>query len=188
MELPPFPHEASWCIRGQLCLYRHKTKGVDSGKAMAVRWSAERGTALSDSRSKDTTTAFIHTPWRCVRPITRPARTERKGKGKGLPVHTMKVGLQDRSRGTAPLIFILDTRKRSVGAFTPRPLYPQGKSPRYPLNRRLRGPHSRSGRFGEETKILPLAGNKRFHDRPARSLITTPTELPRFPAAHVLDK
>jgi len=31
-----------------------------------------------------------------------------------------------------------------------RPLYPQGKSPWYPLDRRLGGPQSRSGRGGEE--------------------------------------
>jgi hypothetical protein len=30
----------------------------------------------------------------------------------------------------------------------PRPPYPRGKSPRYPLDRRFRGPPSRSGRFG----------------------------------------
>jgi len=34
--------------------------------------------------------------------------------------------------------------------FTPRPLYPQGKSPWYPLDRRIGGPQSRSGRGGEE--------------------------------------
>jgi hypothetical protein len=38
-------------------------------------------------------------------------------------------------------------------SFTPQPLYPQGKSPRYLLDRRLSGPQSRSGRLGEE-KIL----------------------------------
>jgi hypothetical protein len=37
-----------------------------------------------------------------------------------------------------------------------RPLYPQGESSRYPLDRRLRGPHSRSGRYGEEKNPLPL--------------------------------
>jgi hypothetical protein len=37
--------------------------------------------------------------------------------------------------------------------FMPRPLYPRGKSHRYPLDRRLGGPQSRSGRRGEE-KIL----------------------------------
>jgi hypothetical protein len=41
--------------------------------------------------------------------------------------------------------------------FTPRPHYPRGKSPRYPLDRRLGGPQSRSGRFGEE-KILDPTG------------------------------
>jgi hypothetical protein len=35
----------------------------------------------------------------------------------------------------------------------PRPLYPQGKSPQYPLDRRLGGPQSPSGQRGEE-KIL----------------------------------
>jgi hypothetical protein len=40
------------------------------------------------------------------------------------------------------------------GRFTPR-----GKSPLYPLDRRLGGPHSRSGRFGEE-KILDPTGTR----------------------------
>jgi hypothetical protein len=33
-----------------------------------------------------------------------------------------------------------------VVSFTPRSLYPQGKSPRYPLDRRLGGPQNQSGR------------------------------------------
>jgi hypothetical protein len=36
-------------------------------------------------------------------------------------------------------------------------LYFRGKSPRYPLDRRLGGPQSQSGRYGEE-KILTLLG------------------------------
>jgi hypothetical protein len=53
-------------------------------------------------------------------------------------------------------------------SFTPLPLYPQGKSPRYPLNRSLDGPQSRSGRCGEE-KILTLPGLElRPFGRPAR--------------------
>jgi hypothetical protein len=36
-----------------------------------------------------------------------------------------------------------------VVSFTPRSLYPQGKSSRYPFNRRLGGPQSRSGRREE---------------------------------------
>jgi hypothetical protein len=35
-------------------------------------------------------------------------------------------------------------------SFTPFPLNSRGKSPRYPLDRRLGGPQSRSGRSGEE--------------------------------------
>jgi hypothetical protein len=43
-------------------------------------------------------------------------------------------------------------------SFTPRPLYPQGKSPWYPLNRRLGGLHSRSERGGEEKNPQHLPG------------------------------
>jgi hypothetical protein len=39
---------------------------------------------------------------------------------------------------------------RLVVIFKPLPLYRRGKSPQYPLDRRLGGPHSRSGRRGEE--------------------------------------
>jgi hypothetical protein len=38
-----------------------------------------------------------------------------------------------------------------VFSFTPGQLHPQGKSPWYPLDRRLGGPQSRSGRDGELT-------------------------------------
>jgi hypothetical protein len=54
-------------------------------------------------------------------------------------------------------ILDLGTSWRWMVSFTPRPLYPLGKSPRYPLDRRLDGPHSRSVRRGEE-KILALPG------------------------------
>jgi hypothetical protein len=42
--------------------------------------------------------------------------------------------------GIAPRILDLGTRRRWVASFAPRPLYP-----RYPLDRRLGGPQSRSG-------------------------------------------
>jgi hypothetical protein len=45
-----------------------------------------------------------------------------------------------------------------VVSFTPRPLYPQGKSPWYPLDRKLGGPQSRSGRGGEEKNSQPPPG------------------------------
>jgi hypothetical protein len=40
----------------------------------------------------------------------------------------------------------------------PRPLCPQEKSPFYPLDRRLGGPQSRSGRGGEEKSFQQLPG------------------------------
>jgi len=44
-----------------------------------------------------------------------------------------------------------------MASFTPRPLYPQVKSPWYPLERRLSGLQSRSGGGGEEknSQLLP---------------------------------
>jgi hypothetical protein len=52
--------------------------------------------------------------------------------------------------GIAPLILDPGTRWRWVVSFMLRPLCPRGKSPWYPLDRRLDGPQSRSGRGGEE--------------------------------------
>jgi hypothetical protein len=43
-------------------------------------------------------------------------------------------------------------------SFTPRGLYPQGKTPWYPLYRRLGGPQSRSGRGGKEENCQFLWG------------------------------
>jgi hypothetical protein len=62
------------------------------------------------------------------------------------------------SGGIAPTILELGTRWRWVISFTPRPLYPQGRSPWYPLDRMLGGPQSRSGRGGEEKNSQPLPG------------------------------
>jgi len=45
-----------------------------------------------------------------------------------------------------------------VISFTPQPLYPERKSPCYPLDRRLSGLQSRSGRGGEEKNSQPLPG------------------------------
>jgi hypothetical protein len=60
--------------------------------------------------------------------------------------------------GVAPRILNLGTTWRWLISFTPRPLYPQGKSPWYPLDRRLGGPQSRSGRGGEEKNSQPPPG------------------------------
>jgi hypothetical protein len=59
------------------------------------------------------------------------------------------------------------------GRFTP-----QEKSPRYPLDRRLGGPRSRTGSYGEEKNLLPLLGiEPRLLGRPARSLVVIQTQL-----------
>jgi hypothetical protein len=81
--------------------------------------------------------------------------------GKAIPVlstehHSMKVCWG--SGHTAPWILDLGTRWRWVVSFTPRPLYPYGKSPWYPLIRGLGGPQSRSGKGGEEKNSQPLPG------------------------------
>jgi hypothetical protein len=56
-------------------------------------------------------------------------------------------------------ILDLGTRWRWVVSFTPRPLYSRGKSPRYSFNRKLGGPRSQSGRYGERIFFAP-AGNR----------------------------
>jgi hypothetical protein len=66
-------------------------------------------------------------------------------------------------------IFLTSSLAGCVVSFTPRPLYPRGKSSRYPLNKTLDGPQSWCGRRGEE-KILTILGLElRNLDRPARS-------------------
>jgi hypothetical protein len=61
------------------------------------------------------------------------------------------------SGGIGPLILDIGTR-RWVVSFTPRPLYSKGKNPRYPLDRRLGGPQSRSGCGGVVKNFQPLPG------------------------------
>jgi hypothetical protein len=57
-----------------------------------------------------------------------------------------------------------------VVSFTPRPIYPQGKSPWYPLDRRVGGPQSCSAHGGEEKNSQPPPGiEPQNPDRPARS-------------------
>jgi hypothetical protein len=53
--------------------------------------------------------------------------------------------------------------------FTRLPLYPRGKNTQYPLDRRLAGPQSRSGRRGEEKNALPGI-EPQFFGRPVHSL------------------
>jgi hypothetical protein len=61
------------------------------------------------------------------------------------------------SGGIDPHILDLSTRWRLVVRLPPMPLYIQRKSPRYPLDRWLGVPQSRSGRGGEgKNSQLPL--------------------------------
>jgi hypothetical protein len=74
---------------------------------------------------------------------------------KVVPVNAMKT-YRERRR-VSPLILNLDTRHRWVVNCTPRPLCPQERTP-FTMNRRLAGPQSRCGRFGNELNLMPLPG------------------------------
>jgi hypothetical protein len=77
-------------------------------------------------------------------------------------------------------ILDIGTRLRWVLRFTLRPFYPREKC-RYGLCRRLGGPQSRSGPYGEEKNIPPLGEiEHRLVSCPARSLVAIPTELSRL--------
>jgi hypothetical protein len=70
--------------------------------------------------------------------------------------------------------------------FTPRTLYPRGKSPRYPLDRRLGGSQSRSGLFGEE-KILYPTGIRTLNSwSSSPQLVAMPTTLSRLQNKYTL--
>jgi hypothetical protein len=83
------------------------------------------------------------------------------------------------SGGIAPRILHLGTRWRWVVGFTPRPLYPQGETPWYPLDMRLAGTQSRSGRGGKKKNSQPLPGLELPIIQPVAQRYTT--ELSRFP-------
>jgi len=63
------------------------------------------------------------------------------------------------SGGIAPRILDLGTRWRWVVSLTTRPLYTRNKSPRYPLDRKLCGPQSLSGRGDEKSPVTASAEN-----------------------------
>jgi hypothetical protein len=89
--------------------------------------------------------------------------------------HAMKAYWE--SGGIAPRILDLGTRWRWVVSFTPPSLHPQGNSPWYPLERRLSGPQSRSGRSDEKNSQL-LPGLEPPTIQPIAQLYTT--ELSRL--------
>jgi hypothetical protein len=59
-----------------------------------------------------------------------------------------------------PHFLDIGTSWRWVVSFTSRPLYPREKSPKYPLDRRLGGLQSWSGRRGEEKILDPYRDSK----------------------------
>jgi hypothetical protein len=61
------------------------------------------------------------------------------------------------------IIYDLSTTLRWVVRFTDRPLYPKGKEPPYPLDRRLGGHQSRSGPCGVQKNHLSLPGIEHRH-------------------------
>jgi hypothetical protein len=63
-----------------------------------------------------------------------------------------------------PHFIDLGTIWRWVVNFTPRPLYPRGKSPGYPLDRRLGGPQCRSAALPPEKQPLVFEGRACLDD------------------------
>jgi hypothetical protein len=72
------------------------------------------------------------------------------------------------SGDVAPFIIDVGPRWFRVISFTPWPLYPQVKSPCYPLDRKQDVPQNPSGHGGEE-KIFSASAGVRTTDYPARS-------------------
>jgi hypothetical protein len=69
-----------------------------------------------------------------------------------------------------------------VVSFTHLPLYRRGKSPRYPFDRRLGGPQSRSGRCGGVKNVIPLPGfEPGYVGHPACSIVVVPGEVNAAP-------
>jgi hypothetical protein len=67
-----------------------------------------------------------------------------------------------------------------VVSFTPRPLYPRGKIPQCPLDRRLGGPQSRSGRRGEEKMLDPIGTRTPTPRSSSQKPVAIPTALSRL--------
>ena len=78
--------------------------------------------------------------------------------------------------GVSTVVLVLNT-DRDKGPSSCSDRFTPGKCLRYELNRRLGGPWSRNGHFGEKLSLAPAA--TQTLDRPARSLVTILTTLPR---------
>lgn len=89
--------------------------------------------------------------------------------------HVMKACRGVEVKFHAVLTLALDQGERSASRTNRFTL--QEKRPRYPLNRRLAVPHSRFGRFGEQTSVVPCGNGT--PDRRARSLVAVRSTRPR---------
>jgi len=87
-----------------------------------------------------------------------------------VPVHATKE--HERENVWLHLFLTSATDIRQV-SFTPWPLYPEKGAPKYPLNRWLVEPHSRSMRFGKEISRPCRESNYNPSVCLARSLVTT---------------
>jgi hypothetical protein len=87
-----------------------------------------------------------------------------------------------RSGGIAPRILNLGTSGGDWSASRPGRVKPRGMRPCYPLNKRLGGPQSWSGRGGDEQTPYHCPCQELNPGRPSISLVTILTELPRVNA------
>jgi hypothetical protein len=102
-------------------------------------------------------------------------KPDHEGKGKKVKLslcltkhHAMKTYWG--SGGISPRILEFGTRWKWVVSFTPWSLYPQGKSPCFPLDSSVGGPQSCSGCGDEEKNSQPPPGIEPWNpNRPARS-------------------
>jgi hypothetical protein len=82
-------------------------------------------------------------------------------------------------RGIDPCFVDLGIKWRWVVSFTPRPLYPLGKNPRYTSQRRLGETENRYRRCGVEENFLLLPGiEPRLLGRPARNHLCNDWAIP----------
>jgi hypothetical protein len=82
------------------------------------------------------------------------------------------------SGGIAPPFLTSALHGAEWSTSRPGPSILEEKSPRYPLDRRLGGPQSRSGRCGVDKNTLPLPGIEPWLSSPKP--VAIPTELSRL--------
>jgi hypothetical protein len=79
-----------------------------------------------------------------------------------------------------PLFLDFGTSWRWLINFTPRPLYPWGKSLQYPFDRRLVGPQNRSRLLGEEKTLDPTGTRNPTPQSSSSQPIAVPTTVSRL--------